>query len=169
MSQAKLYQLPEFTFRRQNNGGILIEDASMESLRLGLLPSHFLIHVEYRNDISSDINIEVIHKKKVTEMMTFFQPNRNTILKYFCKNEKDFESYVTEQKQFIVAQRNEKKRNKNYVSEVCEVCEVWPSLYRFFNCKNVYRRHLLLKSTRRVRLHCRHSLNSLEMYRILLK
>ena len=105
MPKPKLHQLPEFTFWRKSNGGILIEDPSMESLRLGLMPSQFLIHVEYRNKISADVNIEVIHKKSVTEIMAFFEANRNNILKYYCKNETDFESYVKEQKQLIAAER----------------------------------------------------------------
>jgi hypothetical protein len=110
MPKRKLYVLPEFTFWRQSNGGILIEDPSMESLRLGLMPSQFLIHVEYRNKISADINIEVIHKKSVTEIIKFFEANRNYILKYFCKNETDFESYVKEQKQFIATERYRQRK-----------------------------------------------------------
>jgi hypothetical protein len=118
MSRAKRYELPEFTFRRQHNGGILIEDVPMESLKLGLLPSHFLIHVEYRDDSSSNVNMEVIHKKSVTDILNFFNAKRNNILKYFCLNERDFENYIKEQKALIVAERSVKSKVQNYVREV---------------------------------------------------
>ncbi len=106
----KRHHLPEFTFCRLRNGGILIEDASIESLRLGLLSCHFLIHVEYRNSSSTDINIEVIHRKSVEDVMAFFEAERNNIIKYFCKNEAEFELYLKEQKTLVAAERNKTRK-----------------------------------------------------------
>jgi len=52
------HQLKEFSFKRLKNGSVQIQDATIESIRLGMVPSQFLIHVEYYN-ITSDVLIEV--------------------------------------------------------------------------------------------------------------
>ena len=82
----------------------------MESVSLGLLRSHFLIHVEYRNVSTTGINIEVIHKKSVQQIMEFFQAESNKIVKYYCKDEAEFVSYVNEHKKLVIAERSLRRK-----------------------------------------------------------
>jgi len=56
MSQAVCYHLKQFSFQRLHNGSVKIENATMESLALGLVLSQYLIHVEYYK-VSTDVLI----------------------------------------------------------------------------------------------------------------
>jgi hypothetical protein len=60
MPPSVIHNVPQFSFRRLINGGILINNATMEAVSLGLSPSHFLIHVEYRKTGTVDVLTEVI-------------------------------------------------------------------------------------------------------------
>jgi len=59
MSYSLIHNVPQFSFRRLLNGGILIDNATLESIRIGLVPSHFLISVEYRKIGTVDVLIQV--------------------------------------------------------------------------------------------------------------
>jgi len=58
MSPPVCHHLQEFSFKRLKNGSVEIQDATIESIRLGMVPSQFLIHVEYCNN-TPDVLIEV--------------------------------------------------------------------------------------------------------------
>ena len=138
MSKAKCHHLPEFTYNRLLNGGILIVDATLESLRLGMMLSHFLIHVEYRNSTTMEVNIEVMHKKSVVEIKNFIEKERNNIVKYICKSESEFKSYLNELKDFVAAERRESRNIRkirrsvvpgSVVSEMYEHSEIPSTLF----------------------------------------
>jgi len=71
------HYLPQFAFNRLRNGGIFVESGTVTSLNIGLRESHFLIHVEYLNTTTREVEIEVIHKKSVVEIKSFFRTRRN--------------------------------------------------------------------------------------------
>ena len=103
MSKAICHCVPQFTFKRLKNGGVLVESGTIESFNRGLLLSHFLIYVEYENLTTRDINVEVIHKKSLTEIKCFFENQEHNILKYFCKTEAAFLCHVNEEKERTAA------------------------------------------------------------------
>jgi hypothetical protein len=58
MSPPVCHHLQEFSFKRLKDGSVEIQDATIESIRLGMVPSQFLIHVEYSNN-TPNVLIEV--------------------------------------------------------------------------------------------------------------
>jgi len=95
-----------------------VESGTVESLSLGLMLSHFLIHVEYLNLTTREVNIEVIYKKSLTEIKSFFERQGNNIVKYFCKSEADFVLHVNIEKElcasnFAAKVADNRRKNKN--------------------------------------------------------
>jgi hypothetical protein len=104
------------------NGGILINNATLEAASIGLVPSQFLMHVEYRKIGTVDVLIEVIkvfrghilrsimhqvvNKTKVHNIKAFFENDANTILKYFCKCEDEFQVFLKDNNKALLAQRS---------------------------------------------------------------
>jgi hypothetical protein len=93
------HYLPQFTFSRLRNGGIFVESGTVTSLNLGLRESHFLIHVEYVNITTREVQIEVIHKKSVVEIKSFFEREEKNIIKYCCKSESEFVLFMKNEKE----------------------------------------------------------------------
>jgi len=60
MSYSLIHDVPQFSFRRLLNRGIVIDNATLEAVSLGLVPSFFLIHVEYRKMGTADVLRQVI-------------------------------------------------------------------------------------------------------------
>jgi len=101
------------------NGGILINNATMEAVSLGLSPSHFLIHVEYRKIGTVDVLTEVINKTNVHNIKAFFENDANTILKYFCKSEDEFQFFFKDNKKALLAQRSKDCLRRIASKKVC--------------------------------------------------
>ena len=92
--------------------------------------SHFLIHVEYRSSTTMDLNIEVMHKKSVTEIKTFIEKERNNIVKYLCKSESEFKSFLNEQKEFVAAERRESRNIGRSVRPECFTFQIMSNYVR---------------------------------------
>ena len=110
------HYLPQFTFSRLRNGGIFLESGTVTSFNLGLRESHFLINVEYVNITTAEVQIEVIHKKSVIEMKSFFEREDKNIIKYCCKSESEFVLFMQKEKELSAATYAAKladNRNKN--------------------------------------------------------
>ena len=135
MSRSVIHNVPQFSFRRLMNGGILINNATMEAVSLGLSPSHFLIHVEYRKIGTVDVLTEVIkvlrghilrrimhqviNKTNVHNIKAFFENDANTILKYFCKSEDEFQFFFKDNKKALLAQRSKDCLRRIASKKVC--------------------------------------------------
>jgi len=93
------HHLPQFAFNRLRNGGIFVESGTVTSFNLGLRESQFLIHVEYVNITTREVEIEIIHKKSVIEIKSFFEREEKNIIKFCCKSESEFVLFMKNEKE----------------------------------------------------------------------
>jgi len=110
------HYLPQFAFNRLRNGGIFVESGTVTSLNIGLRESHFLMNVEYVNITTREVEIEVIHKKSVIEMKSFFEREEKNIMKFCCKSESEFVLFMKMEKELSAAKHAAKladDRNKS--------------------------------------------------------
>jgi len=103
------HYLPQFAFNRLRNGGIFVESGTVTSLNIGLRESHFLIHVEYLNTTTREVEIEVIHKKSVVEIKSFFEREEMNIIKFCCKSESEFALFMKNEKEDSAAKSAAKR------------------------------------------------------------